>query len=186
MNSDLVRALYDKYVYINIDGTLAEYHYNNHVSAKDGSGCGVRIDEINEHVYLNSRPLESVIKVLSKSYPRRVSVYSTAISLVEVSDKIEWLQRNCQNIPIQNYLWFVPKMHWKKLCEEFGVSTFAIAFKHPLGYVACGNPTRVIEYINSAYEHHVSDAVILDSNPEYLQFAEDRGATAYHVSSFMD
>ena len=34
MNKRMVKALKDKYIYVDIDGTLAEYRFNNHVSAK--------------------------------------------------------------------------------------------------------------------------------------------------------
>lgn len=35
MNKRMIKALKDKCIYVDIDGTLAEYRFNNHVSAKD-------------------------------------------------------------------------------------------------------------------------------------------------------
>jgi len=35
MSKRMLKALRNKYVYVDIDGTLAEYRFNNHVSAKE-------------------------------------------------------------------------------------------------------------------------------------------------------
>ena len=40
MSKRMIKALRNKYVYVDIDGTLAEYRFNNHVSAKDGTTNG--------------------------------------------------------------------------------------------------------------------------------------------------
>lgn len=35
MNRKMIKALKNKYIYVDIDGTIAEYRFNNHVNAKD-------------------------------------------------------------------------------------------------------------------------------------------------------
>lgn len=62
----MIKALRNKYVYVDIDGTLAEYRFNNHVSAKDGTTNGQTMEEIQNHTFLKSRPLKSIIKMLRK------------------------------------------------------------------------------------------------------------------------
>lgn len=50
MNKRMIKALKDKCIYVDIDGTLAEYRFNNHVSAKDGTTNGQTMKEIENHV----------------------------------------------------------------------------------------------------------------------------------------
>lgn len=45
MNRGMIKALKNKYVYVDIDGTLAEYRFNNHVSAKDRTTNGQTMEE---------------------------------------------------------------------------------------------------------------------------------------------
>lgn len=45
MSKRMIKSLKNKYVYVDIDGTLAEYRFNNHVSAKDGTTNGQTIEE---------------------------------------------------------------------------------------------------------------------------------------------
>ena len=40
MNRKMIKALKNKYIYVDIDGTIAEYRFNNHVNAKDGTTNG--------------------------------------------------------------------------------------------------------------------------------------------------
>ena len=54
MNKRMIKALKDKCIYVDIDGTLTEYRFNNHVSAKDGTTNGQTMEEIENHVFLHS------------------------------------------------------------------------------------------------------------------------------------
>lgn len=58
MNERMIKALKNKYIYVGIDGTLAEYRFNDHVSTKDGTTDEQTIKEIEKHVFLHSRPLK--------------------------------------------------------------------------------------------------------------------------------
>lgn len=40
MNKGIISNCKNKYIYTDIDGTLAEYRFNNHLSAKDGTANG--------------------------------------------------------------------------------------------------------------------------------------------------
>lgn len=41
-----------KYVFWDIDGTLAPYRFNDHVSDPDGTNNGMSLKEISEHIFL--------------------------------------------------------------------------------------------------------------------------------------
>lgn len=58
MNRKMIKALKDKYIYVDIDGTLAEYRFNNHVSVKDGTTNRQTMGEIGNPIFLYSRPLK--------------------------------------------------------------------------------------------------------------------------------
>lgn len=88
MNKKLLKAMKNKYVYVDIDGTLAEYRFNNHVSAKDGTDNGQTMEEIKNHVFLHSRPLKTVIKTLKKVKKRGIWICGAVISPVELEDKV--------------------------------------------------------------------------------------------------
>lgn len=52
MNRKMIKALKNKYIYVDIDGTIAEYRFNNHVNAKDGTTNGQTMKEIENHIFL--------------------------------------------------------------------------------------------------------------------------------------
>ena len=66
MNRKMIKALKNKYIYVDIDGTIAEYRFNNHVNAKDGTTNGQTMKEIENHIFLYSRPLKTVIQTLKE------------------------------------------------------------------------------------------------------------------------
>ena len=46
MNKKMLKILKNKDIFVDIDGTLAEYRFNNHLSANDGTSKGQTINEI--------------------------------------------------------------------------------------------------------------------------------------------
>lgn len=119
MNKRMVKALKDKYIYVDIDGTLAEYRFNNHVSAKDGTTNGMSMEEIENHVFLHSRPLKTVIQTLKRAKTDGIWVCGAIISPVELLDKIVWLDENCKGIEFSGKFWFVPEEYWGTFIEYF-------------------------------------------------------------------
>lgn len=71
MNRKMIKALKNKYIYVDIDGTIAEYRFNNHVNAKDGTTNGQTMKEIKNHIFLYSRPLKIVIQTLKRAKKKR-------------------------------------------------------------------------------------------------------------------
>lgn len=71
MNKRMIKALKNKNIYVDIDGTLAEYRFNDHVSAKDGTTNGQIMEEIKNYVFLHSRPLKTVIQTLKRAKKKR-------------------------------------------------------------------------------------------------------------------
>ena len=119
MNKRMIKTLKNKYIYVDIDGTLAEYRFNNHVSAKDGTANGQTMEEIGNHVFLHSRPLKTVIKTLKRAKKEGIWICGAIISPVELLDKIVWLEENCKGIEFNGNFWFVPEEYWDNFLEYF-------------------------------------------------------------------
>lgn len=98
MNREMIKALKNKYIYVDIDGTIAEYRFNNHVNAKDGTTNGQTMKEIENHIFLYSRPLKTVIQTLKRAKKEGIWICGAIISPVELLDKIVWLEENCKGI----------------------------------------------------------------------------------------
>lgn len=48
--------LENKYVFWDIDGTLASYRFNDHVLDPEGTNNGMSLKEISEHIFLTRKP----------------------------------------------------------------------------------------------------------------------------------
>lgn len=194
MNKRMVKLLSGKYIFVDIDGTLAEYRFNNHVSAKDGTTNGMTMKEIEDHVFLHSRPLKTVIQTLKRTKKAGIWVCGAIISPVELLDKIVWLENNCKGIKFDGKFWFVPVEYWSYFVEyfesnnSFGYKTASddncIITKY--GVIMKGNKTRMWGWVTDHNFVELEKAVFVDDVLPYIKFAEEYGVTAYHISSFID
>ena len=58
--------LENKYVFWDIDGTLAAYRFNGHVADSEGTDNGMSIKEIDEGIFLERKPSLLMQKVLNE------------------------------------------------------------------------------------------------------------------------
>lgn len=189
----MIKALRNKYVFVDIDGTLAEYRFNNHVSAKDGTTNGMTMEEVENHVFLHSRPLKTVIKTLKRAKTDGIWVCGAIISPVELLDKIVWLEENCKGIEFSGKFWFVPDEYWGTFIEYFDHSNslgYKIAsndtcIETKYGAIMKGTKTYIWDWIVSHSFTELSKTVFIDDVLAYLKYAEECGVTAYHISSFI-
>ena len=191
MNKRIKKVLKKKYVYIDIDGTLSEYRFNNHVSAKDGSTNGMTMEEIENHIFLHSRPLKSVIKKLRKARTKGNFICGAAIAPIEVMDKVEWLKKNCSEINFKEYYWFIPDEYWDNFSVFFKEETNV---ENPLeetelytkyGYFLKGTKTQIWDWVTNNKRYGIENTVFIDDVLPYLRYAEKKGVQAYHISSFI-
>lgn len=56
-----IKDLEDKYVFWDIDGTLAPYRFNNHVADPNGTNNGMSLKEIEDGVFLTRKPSKRLI-----------------------------------------------------------------------------------------------------------------------------
>ena len=66
MRTESVRKsdLENKYVFWDIDGTLAPYRFNDHVSDPEGTNNGMSLKEISEHIFLTRKPSQHMMKIV--------------------------------------------------------------------------------------------------------------------------
>lgn len=185
MNKRMIKALKDKCIYVDIDGTLAEYRFNNHVSAKDGTTNGQTMEEIENHVFLHSRPLKTVIKMLKKAKKRGIWICGAIISPIELLDKIVWLEKNCKGIEFNGKFWFVSEEYWDTFLNYFncGKSDYDIVTQY--GIIIKGSKNCMWDWNINHNFHKLEETVFIDDVLPYLKYAEERGVTAYHISSFI-
>ena len=169
MNKELLNAFKGKFIYVDIDGTLAEYRFNNHVSAKDGTTNGQTMEEIVNHIFLTSRPLKTVIKTLKRAKVKGLWICGAVISPIEVMDKLEWLKKNCKGLKIDNYDWFVPDEYWGEFIEyfkdELGVLEFTLkddVICNKYGTFFKGSKTRIWNWLVERNIHKLEDTVFID------------------------
>lgn len=182
MNKKMVKVLKDKYVYVDIDGTLAEYRFNNHVSAKDGTNNGQTLKEIENHIFLRSRPLKSVIKTLKRSKMKKLFVCGAIVHPTELEDKTKWLNKYCSRLNFTGKFWFVPDKNWTLFKVYFNSSgDQPIITKH--GLIIKGSKNEMWSLL---FNGEFDDVVFIDDRLDYIRFAEESGITAYHISSFIE
>lgn len=164
ISKETLELLKSDVVFLDIDGTLTEYRYNGHVDAGDGTDNGQTVEETNNHVFLNSRPLESVIKTIERhcttEYLFTLGHIRTEgeglIMGIEELDKKEWLSKHC---PFVNpaYRLFLDDTQSKaerinKICKRLGTQ----------------------------------NAVLIDDKIDILREVEKMGYKALHISSLID
>lgn len=185
MYKRMLKALKNKYVYVDIDGTLAEYRFNNHVSAKDGTTNGQTMEEIENHIFLHSRPLRTVIKTLKRAKKRGIWICGAVISPVELEDKAVWLAKNCKGIEFNGRFWFVPDAYWDTFLDYFHCNKNECDIVTQYGTILKGSKNCIWDWITGHNFHKLNKTVFIDDVLSYLKYAEEKGVTAYHISSFM-
>lgn len=63
--------LENKYIFWDIDGTLAPYRFNDHVADPDRTNNGMSLEEIAEHIFLTRKPSQHMMKVVYSCGARR-------------------------------------------------------------------------------------------------------------------
>lgn len=164
ISNETLEILASKVVFLDFDGVLAEYRYNGHISAGDGSNNGQTVEEINNHVFRSARPIKSIIEKVEKYCKTEYlfvlgHVRSEGEGLVfgiEKLDKKEWLAKYCPFISSSYCIFLVEyeskAEHMDKICKRLGTQ----------------------------------DAVLIDDKLDILREVEEKGYKALHVSSLID
>ncbi len=150
--------LENKYVFWDIDGTLAPYRFNDHVSDPEGTNNGMSLKEISEHIFLTRKPSQHMMKVVYSCGARRNFIMGHCQVQQEMDDKQLWLDKHFPIIKRQDRL---------------------------LTFENISKADSIIEYC-AGHRIDLKDAVYVDDVLVFLREAERKGIKSYHISSFLD
>ena len=88
-----IKDLEDKYVFWDIDGTLAPYRFNNHVADPNGTNNGMSLKEIEDGVFLTRKPSKHMQNVLGTCNAKENIVMGHCQVKKEMEDKQPWLDK---------------------------------------------------------------------------------------------
>lgn len=148
--------LRDKYVFWDIDGTLAPYRFNNHIADPDGTNNGMSLKEIEDGVFLHRKPSKHMQRVVSECEARENIIMGHCQVQKEIQDKQIWLDK------------YYPMIEERLLVYEDKSKADTI-----IGYCV-------------EHGIDLQDVVYVDDVIPFLREAERKGIMSYHISSFLD
>ena len=150
--------LRDKYVFFDIDGTLAAYRFNNHVGEPVVTDNGMNISDLSDGIFLKREPSKFMQKVVLdiKDVAREIICLSYCVSDRERVDKNLWLDK-----------------YYPMIKRRFLIDLDKNKAETILKY--CSDNNILLD-----------DVVFIDDVLDYLREAERVGIKSYHISSFLD
>ncbi|MFT3983625.1 MAG: hypothetical protein QM697_06940 [Lachnospiraceae bacterium] len=145
-----------KYIFWDIDGTLAAYRYNGHLADPSGTNNGTSLSEIEEGIYLRRQPSRFMQKVVADCHARSNIIMGHCRTQKEMDDKQIWLDR------------YYPIMQER-----------LITFEDQPKYATILNYCRERNIC-------LNEIIFVDDRLQILWEAERHGILSYHISSFLD
>lgn len=148
--------LKDKYIFWDIDGTLAAYRFNGHVSDPEGTDNGMSLKEIEDGVFLKRKPSCHMQMVLSTCGAKQNIVMGHCQVQKEMDDKQLWLDK-----------------YYPSITERLLVSEDK------------SKADTILQYCKD-HDISLQDVVFVDDTIPFLREAERKGIISFHISSFLD
>ena len=148
--------LKDKYVFFDIDGTLAAYRFNDHVSDPLGTSNGMSILEIEDGIFFKRKPSLLMQKVLLENEAKENIALSYCLNEKERTDKNLWLDK-----------------YYPMIKKRFLIDLDKNKARTILDY--CHDNNILLKNV-----------IFVDDVLDYLREAERLGIKSYHISSFLD
>ena len=148
--------LRNKYIFWDIDGTLAAYRFNGHVSDPEGTDNGMSLKEIEDGVFLKRKPSCHMQMVLSTCGAKQNIVMGHCQVQKEMDDKQLWLDK-----------------YYPSITERLLVSEDK------------SKADTILQYCKD-HDISLQDVVFVDDTIPFLREAERKGIKSFHISSFLD
>lgn len=145
-----------KYIFWDIDGTLAAYRFNGHVSDPEGTNNGMSLKEIEDGVFLKRKPSCHMQMVLSTCGAKQLIVMGHCQVQKEMDDKQLWLDK-----------------YYPSITERLLVSEDK------------SKADIILQYCKD-HDISLRDVVFVDDTIPFLREAERKGIKSFHISSFLD
>ena len=156
----MTENLKNKYVFFDVDGTLAEYRYDNKIYGGRCSelGCQSLEDLLFNNLFYTARPLKTMQKVVEKLESNKIFVLGAIATNNEIEQKYLWLKENYPKIRKENMFFICSTMLKPEVIME--------CCKH--------------------FNIDIKDVAFIDDRLDVLRKAEELGICAYHPSSFTE
>ena len=83
----------NKYIFWDIDGTLAAYRFNDHVGDPNRTNNGMSLEEIEKGIFLERLPSKFMQRVVSECQAKQNIIMSHCQVQKELDDKNLWLDK---------------------------------------------------------------------------------------------
>lgn len=157
---NMLKKLENKISFFDIDGTLAEFRYNDKLCGNIGNKKASQ--NLNEllfgDLFLKARPLKLMQNIISNLNPENVYILGVVLTNNEIKNKEAWLEKHYPSIKKENILFIASSEFKPYVIEEY------------------------VKHLNL----DKNDAVFIDDNVSALQLAESIGIKSYHISSFYE
>lgn len=150
------KDLKNKYIFWDIDGTLAPYRFNNHIADPEGTNNGMSLKEIHEHVFLYRKPSQHMQQVVNTCGAKQHIIMGHCQVDEERQDKELWLDS------------FYPMIKERLLVSQDK-----------------SKADIILQYC-SEHNINIKDVVYVDDVIPFLQESERKGIKSFHISSFLD
>lgn len=154
----MLEKLKDKYVFFDIDGTLSEYCYNDHVSGGNDWGGQTWEELFFGDVFVKNRPLKTMVNLVQQLNPEQVFVLGAITTSHEIDEKYEWLAKYYPSIKKENII-FVADSSLKLIALE-----------------------QYAKKLNIPKEK----IVFIDDKHATIRQTEEAGFKSYHTTSFVE
>ena len=151
-----IEDLENKYIFWDIDGTLAPYRFNDHVADLDGTDNGMSIQEIEGGIFLTRNPSKHMQNVLKTCNAKEHIVMGHCQIEKEMQDKQIWLDR-----------------HYPMIKNRL------------LVYMNKSKADTILRYCKD-HNIDLQSVVYVDDVISFLREAERKSIKSYHISSFLD
>jgi len=120
-----IKDLENKYVFWDIDGTLAPYRFNNHVADPNGTNNGMSLKEIEDGVFLTRKPskhMQNVLGTCNAKIKERLLVY-------EDKSKADTILQYCKthNIDLNDVVYVDDVISFLREAERKGIKSYHIS-----------------------------------------------------------
>ncbi len=155
----MLNKLKGKYVFFDLDGTLSEYRFNDHVSGNNNWGGQTFKELFFGNGFVNNRPLKTMVEFIQKLDLDKVYVLGAITTNHEINEKNIWLEKYYPFIKKENVIF---------------VANASLNLK----LVAIKEYQKKLNIKNE-------DIVFVDDTHAIIREIEEAGYTAYHITSFV-